>query len=723
MQDRNNSNNHQPASSVGNQFLIKWHRYKKLLLGYWWVIVLMLTLSLGGTWQWLKHQPQTFFSEGQMIVNVKLSIPSETTYSEEFENFFGTQVALMESGTVFSRVNQDLQYPNWHDPLQKVKIQVSIVPKTSIFSLVATGRDPKNTQKYLDATMKEYINLKKDLFANASDAARSGIITDLSQLGVKLQASKQAVIDFQANNSVVLLQQNDVSGAAAYLSTLSSQLAADQSEIQLLKTLTVDQNLEREQGLFSQSSSTVPSTSQSGNTTFSTPTPANSSPGTANNAAPNAASPTWGDFEQGYYQAKAQLVFLKAARDKLGSLSADAPEMVKANEDIANQERLLEIYKDYNEDQLQDRKSALQVQITNLENQIAVWQPKALDASRKLVDYEELRENNVRLQASYDQLQASLQALDMDKGTSQETVTILQSATPSYPVAPQRMKHMAMAGILGLVAGFGILMLIDRLDDRPSSVHEVEPLFDDPVLGQIPRIKVTNKKIGVPLLQPDDNRHTLVEAYHNLRSALIYQDTPANHPRRIVVTSASSNEGKSTVAANFAITLAQSGARVLLVDADLRRGKLHKHFEIAAKPGLSEVMSQQCELSKAVIMTVVPNLFLLPAGTCPRRPGSLFAMRAGQFLADTAGLYDYTIFDTPPILAADDVSSLAPHADGLIMVIRAGFTSSRLAKNALDLLYLRHIKVIGLVLNAVPKGRGHYFYYDDKNYYPQQPTA
>jgi Mrp family chromosome partitioning ATPase len=120
-----------------------------------------------------------------------------------------------------------------------------------------------------------------------------------------------------------------------------------------------------------------------------------------------------------------------------------------------------------------------------------------------------------------------------------------------------------------------------------------------------------------------------------------------------------------------------------------------------------------------VSTTAIPKLYLLPAGDCPRRPGSLFAMHATRFLADIAGHYDYYVFDTPPIMAADDVSNLAPHVDGLIMVIRSGSTSGRVAKTALDLLRLRRINIIGLVLNAVPKGRGHYPYYADKSYHPK----
>jgi polysaccharide biosynthesis transport protein len=717
MQDRNNSN-HPPPSS-GNQFLVKWHRYKKLLLSYWWVIVAVPALSAGGEYFWLKHQPRTFASEGQMIVNVKLSIPSETTYSEELENFFGTQVALMQSDTVIDRVEHDLQSTNQESAPQRVKIQVSLVPKTSIFNLLAAGRDSQYTRAYLAATMNEYINLKKDLFANASDAAKSGIQDDLAQLGSKVQASKQALIDFQASNSVVLLQQNDISGAAAYLSSLSSQLAEHQSELQLLKTLTLDQNLEREQGIFSQSSSPMHDTPDNGNTTLPIPPLQNGPTAVGNKSPPGATSPSLGDFEQGYYQAKAQLVFLKDNRDRVAKLTPSALELIQDDVDIANQEKLLEIYKEDSEDQLQNQKSALEVQITSLQNQIAVWQPKALEASKELADFEVLKENSTHLQTMYDQLQASLQALDMDKGTGQESVTILQPPTYAWPVPPEKLKHMIMAGLIGLMAGVGLLMFKDRVDDRLSSVHELEPIFDEPVLGQIPRVKAINQKVGGPVLQLNDDRHILVEAFQNLRSALIYQDTPANHPRRIVISSANVNDGKSTVAANFAITLAQAGARVLLVDADLRRGTLHKHFAVSARPGLAEVLGQQCDWSKAIVPTAIPNLFLLPAGTCPPRPGSLFAMHATKFLTDIAGHYDYYVFDTPPITAADDVSNLAPHVDGLIMVIRSGSTSGRVAKMAMDLLRLRRINVIGLVLNAVPKGRGQYTYYADESYHPK----
>jgi capsular exopolysaccharide synthesis family protein len=173
--------------------------------------------------------------------------------------------------------------------------------------------------------------------------------------------------------------------------------------------------------------------------------------------------------------------------------------------------------------------------------------------------------------------------------------------------------------------------------------------------------------------------------------------------------------------ANFAITLAQAGARVLLIDADLRRGALHNHFSAAANPGLAEVLAGTSDWFTAVIQTSIPNLHLLPCGTTPRHSHNLFAA-SGKFIADIAGHYDYYIFDTAPVMVADDVLSLAPHADGLLMVIRAGFTSGRIAHAALDLLRLRRVNVIGLVFNGVHPKAGDYYYYRFKEYYPQDST-
>jgi capsular exopolysaccharide synthesis family protein len=170
--------------------------------------------------------------------------------------------------------------------------------------------------------------------------------------------------------------------------------------------------------------------------------------------------------------------------------------------------------------------------------------------------------------------------------------------------------------------------------------------------------------------------------------------------------------------ANLAITLARSGGRVLLVDADLRRGVMHERFNCTHKPGFSEVLMGQATWTEATLQTETPGLTLMPRGSTTRHPGELFVTGAkDKFLADIAGKYDYIIFDTAPVMAADDVSNLAPYVDGVIMVVRANHTSGRVARAALDILYQRKTNLLGVVFNAVRTRSSEYYYYHYKDYY------
>jgi len=273
-------------------------------------------------------------------------------------------------------------------------------------------------------------------------------------------------------------------------------------------------------------------------------------------------------------------------------------------------------------------------------------------------------------------------------------------------------KQLLLAGLLGLALGGIVLVVLRRLDDRPHSLTEIQDLFDETVLGQIPHVRVKDKKAGVPVLTEDDQRHALAEAYRYLRSSIMFLSSNDKPPRTILVTSAIPGDGKSMTAANLAVMLAWSGARVLLVDADLRRGSIHQQFAVPAAPGLAEVLDEQQAWARVVTRNSVDNLSIVPRGTTPRHPGELFVKSIKeQFLKEAGGQYDFVLLDSPPIMAADDVSNLAPFVDGVLMVIRASYTSARVARAALDLLYLRKAKVLGIVFNGVSSACGDYYYY------------
>ena len=713
---------HHGRINVATRFFNRLHRFTNLLRSKWWILALGIAAGIGVQSFLLSNAPPSFQSVGRMIVSVKLSLPNGNGYLEELNNFFGTQTALMQSSTVASRAMIRLQSlkPNLH--AVPVAIQVAISPKTSIFNLHASGADADYVQAYLDASMEEYTNLKKEMRQQATDTTKSGLLEELTSLTDEMRKGKEALVNYESSNSVVFLQERGNS-AGNYLSSLTQQLADLKSELQLLNMLTLDQNVERQQSLVRQSLS--PAAASPLKTTKPADDTSSSSPPTETASSSERHNVDLVGSDSEYLKARQEVLLLKAEREELGEyLRPKHPKIIALGEDIAHKEKLLAIFRQQTQEQLENRKHTLELQIQNCEGEIKVWETKSLEISRKMSDYLAIKEVNQRLQTMYDSLLTTERTLDVDRQISQESVAILEPASPAMATPPGTFKHLSMAGLIGAALGLGLLLFLDRLDDRPSSYTELEDIFDEPILGQIPLEHAKNRKAGVPVLQADDDRHSLVEANCNLRSSIVLMDSPTKPPKTIVLTSPTPGDGKSMTSANLAVTLARAGSTVLLVDADLRRGTLHNLFSFPASPGFAEVLGGQPDWAKIVQPTSIPNLHLLPRGLFQRHPAQLFANPGlGKFVKEAAGKYEYVLFDTPPVMAVDDISNLAPFVDGVIVVIRSGRTSGRVARAAMDLLYLRKMNIIGLVLNAVRSNNSEYYYYKYKGYYAASPKA
>jgi polysaccharide biosynthesis transport protein len=227
--------------------------------------------------------------------------------------------------------------------------------------------------------------------------------------------------------------------------------------------------------------------------------------------------------------------------------------------------------------------------------------------------------------------------------------------------------------------------------------------------------------------QPDE-RHAFTESFRSLRSSLFLMFNESTPPRVILFTSAVPKEGKSTVVAHLAASLAISGLRVLLVDGDLRRSSLHQIFGTAQKPGLREVLAEGLPPAAAIVPVPLPpslgtesagpdakgsaKLFLLPGGETKTGTAEiLLASHVGDLFRDLAAQYDYVIIDSPPLLATDDAVSLASKVDGVFMVVRGAYTHSRMVREALDRLHKRHVKVLGLVYNRAAPSSDYYYRY------------
>lgn len=241
-------------------------------------------------------------------------------------------------------------------------------------------------------------------------------------------------------------------------------------------------------------------------------------------------------------------------------------------------------------------------------------------------------------------------------------------------------------------------------------------------LGLIPTIKPEQREDIDDATPLRDNflimhpKSSVAECCRTVRTNILFM-SPENPPKRILVTSAGPQEGKSTVVINLGITMAQSGSRVLLVDTDMRRPRLHKSFGLGKSEGISSVILGEVELQQAVIKTEVDNLEILPCGPIPPNPTELFHTDRFANLVETlTASYDRLIFDSPPVMMVADPLILSHSMDGVIMVVKGASTSRDVVRRALRQLEDVKARVLGVVINDLDLDNKQYGYYYYRRY-------
>lgn len=400
------------------------------------------------------------------------------------------------------------------------------------------------------------------------------------------------------------------------------------------------------------------------------------------------------------------------------------PKIVKLNESIAAQEKLVNLARADQMKHLENRRQSMRLEILNLEAASKEWDTKAIEASRKMADFERIKQDLQHTRTAYERLLGLSQNVDIGKNIEQENLAVLEPASAPLPSNPLIL-NLAL-GLLGsLVLSAVILFLSARFDDRFDSADELRQHFSEPLLGVIPDIPLQKPKGRFELKTLQQHRFEFLESFRNIRSSLLFQSEEKLQPRTILVGSSVPSEGKTTVSLYLSSILALGGARVLLVDADLRRAALHKYFGLGASPGLAEILESGSDPMPMIVPTSVRNLDFLPAGIPRANPGELLlSPHLKSFLASVYSKFDFIILNTPPVLATDDASSIGPHVDGVLFVARGSFTSARQAHQALGALKQRGIRILGLVFNRVAfsaNERHHYTAY--RSAYQWKPTA
>jgi len=361
----------------------------------------------------------------------------------------------------------------------------------------------------------------------------------------------------------------------------------------------------------------------------------------------------------------------------------------------------------------------------SLKKALARQKAESLDLNKKAVQYGVLQREAESSRNMYEMLIKRFKETSLTEEMKTGNIRIIDKAEiPQFPVKPRKKLTLLMAVIVGLFLGMGTAFFLEYLDNTVKLPEEVKEVLKIPYLGPVPAFSKNGMPEGVPkalvaIHLPTSN---VTESYRGIRTGILFS-SPDNPPQVILMTSSGPLEGKTTSATNLSVCMANAESRVLLMDCDMRRPRIHKVFNVNGTIGLSSLLVGTHSLKDAIVASPVKGLDILPAGPIPPNPSEIVgSKKMGQLLTVLRKKYARVVIDSPPISLVTDAVVLAQIVDSVLMVIRAGETPRPLIQNSLDQLQTVNANIMGAVLNAVSVGRDGYYYYQySYNYYGEDP--
>ncbi len=361
-------------------------------------------------------------------------------------------------------------------------------------------------------------------------------------------------------------------------------------------------------------------------------------------------------------------------------------------------------------------KENLSAQLESLNQDIEATQ-QAIDqlgepeTSAQQAELTRLKNTLAQYQNSYANLLQSYENLRLAEAQSLDTVTVVEPADiPEFPVRPRTKLNTLLAAVVGAMLATGVAFLIEYLDDTVKTPDDLQQLANLSALGVIARIP--GEEASERVVAAHQPRSPISEAYRTLRTNLEFSAVDSGL-HTLVVTSGNPQEGKSTTAANLAVVMAQAGKQVILVDADMRRPRVHALFGSSNNYGLTTAIMQGNPSPMEYVQdTDVPNLRIMTTGPIPPNPAEILgSQRTREVIDHLKEEADLIIFDSPPVLAVTDAAVLSTVVDGVLLVVEVGRTRRDVLYRATDALRRVGGHVLGAALNRVSSKRGGYYYY------------
>lgn len=715
-----------PSQGADNpEIEIDLRKHLQILRRRVWLIggVAAAAIALGVAYLFLT--PKIFSSNASIIIESSSSrVLGDQTDTVDFgaqdywstKDFLETQYKVLASREVLQRVvdkkglDRDLGFlgldkiddqAKLAEKLEKVvpvnilskRLRIEPVKNSQLTNIVVEDVDPTRAAEIANAVVEAYIESNLERRLEGTRAASQWLADQMADLKGKLETSELALYDFRREHDILSTSLEDRQSILSNrLNTLSESLTSLMGRRAELESALAEAERARKENP--------------------------SDPLWARKLRLVAANPVLGNLRNEYAKLEGDAVALEER------YLEKHPARVAAQERLATLRTRIVDEMDTVVASLRSEYREVVGTQQQLEGLVDGLKAEAFEVNKREIDQRKLEREKANNERLYELVLSRLKDADLAVMLKANNVRLLDAAVPPQsPVKPRPALVLALSLMLGLFGGVGAAYLAEMLDNTLEQEDQIEQLLQVPFLGMLPRLAPAGAKKE---LRTDDPERDLfvarnpkspqAEAIRSVRTNLLFM-SPDKEQKKILVTSSSPQEGKSSVALNLAVAMAQNGARVLLLDTDMRRPRLHRAMGVSNELGLSTLLVGETRAADAIKSTEVMGLSVLPCGPIPPNPAEmLHTARFRELLEELAQKYDRIIMDSPPLVAAADAAILSSVADGVIFVARYKKTTKDLAKRMMRTLEDVNAPVLGVVLNDVDLESQSYGYYSYKRY-------
>lgn len=603
--------------------------------------------------------------------------------------------------------------------INRMMLPVSTTRERSLAStLLVSVRspDPAYGKAFLEQLMEEHQDEWHTIQMEASDSAANLLQHELTRLEERIRQSEDDLIDYQRLHDIARVEARG-SMESRYLRALMGRKSQLTTELMLL---------EAQFPVLKGESAGVISDVALLTRETGTVEPLDPAADDEENAEASQGSvvrmlrekqdardlPAAQDAMQGWHDSRVRLQQLRSQEQELlRNLAPTHPQVRALRAEIEQIEESLAMIAETQLGRLQDRHKALTIQLRALEAAEYKWQAKNLLASQRQAELKRIAGVVERYENNYNTLYTRLHDMRVSEELKAEHFRVVDPVSSnSTPVWPDPFKILLVALVAGLGGGLGLALVVQTFDNKVQTIDDVEKDLNVPFLGGVPYWVHGDLERSVRPIVTEEHSSGAVEAYRALRTAVMLAMAKVDE-KILIVTSADAREGKTLTALNLAIMIAQMGKKVLLVDLDLRRGRLHRSLGIERGCGMTDVLSDKLALREAIVETRIENLSLAPSGESVEHASELLeSANLFDLFGDIREDYDFVLVDTSPVLRVTDTVVVASQQIGVVLcVARVNKTPKPMISYAIEM--LKDARILGLIINSIEMNKISSLYY------------